>query len=261
MRRENDGRIIKVLWTGGWDSTFRMLELALDNQNSRTIMPIYVTGDKRPSEPKEIETMYELLQQLREISNNEILDLTIINKDEIPQDRDITNTFEYIRGIVKIGSQYEWLARLAMMHPGIEIGIEKPNGEYSGCVAAIEKTGKMICSDGICVVDQESSSRECRLLFQNFNFPLITRTEEEMVASVRQWGYEELMKKIWFCHTPKNNEPCGYCRPCQQKMECNMSWLLPVSSQKRYKTYKKITKLFGHSLGKRIFRVFTSAIR
>lgn len=249
MWSESYHHTIKVLWTGGWDSTFRILELALTGNACLEIMPFYISGDNRKSETRELEAMNTLLPLLRQASNARIDDLTVIDKKDIPQNIEITHAFERMRSMVTIGTQYEWIARLAVMHPGIEIGIEKPNGEYAGCFTAIEKTGELICRDGTYSVNPHTSSRECCLLFQNISFPLISRTETDMAAAVQEWGHESLMEKIWFCHNPIKGEPCGYCRPCQQKMECEMNWLLPISGQKRYHVYKRTSKLFGTRIG------------
>ena len=61
---------------------------------------------------------------------------------------------------------------------------------------------------------------------------------------------ENVMKKIWFCHAPINGIPCGTCRPCQQKMECKMDFLLPKKSQLRYKIFHVIERTIGKSPAK-----------
>lgn len=250
-----ENKIKYVLWTGGWDSTFLFLKLIHDDE-VQTIQPIYVAGDGRGSELKEIQTMNDLLPRLRAINSTEIKDLIIINKGDIPENSRITEAYDHIRGIVKIGTQYEWLARLSEQYPGIAIGIEKPSGEYSGCVAAIEKTGRMVNGGGgYYYVDQSNSNDDCNTLFGNFSFPLYEIDERTMLEQVRLNHEEEVMKDIWFCHSPIHNQPCGFCRPCQQKMECDMQWLLPVQSQKRYKAYKLITKIVGEGIGIKMMNI------
>ena len=126
------------------------------------------------------------------------------------------------------------------------MGIEKPFGEYSGCITAIEKFGKFTKGkDDILIVDKKNSSKELNTLFGNFKFPIASITEKEMVNNIKELNYEHIMKHIWFCHTPNQDKPCGYCRPCQQKMECGMEFLLPRESQKNYYSFKKVKNLFG----------------
>ena len=109
-----------VLWMGGWDSTFLVLKLIHDDE-VKTIQPIYVAGDGRGSELKEIQTMNDLLPRLRAINSTEIKDLMIIKKGDIPENYKITEAYDHIRCIVKIGTQYEWLARLSAQYQALQL--------------------------------------------------------------------------------------------------------------------------------------------
>ncbi len=241
---------VYVFWTGGWDSTWRILQLAVSKiaDNNKVIQPVYVTGDNRKSERLEIEAMEKILSVIRERTQITINNILLIAKKDIPPDSQITEAYERIRKSVRIGTQYEWLARLAVLYPGIELGIEKPNGEYSGCITAIEKNGCFIKRDDSFYVDTEKSSDDCCMVFGNFSFPIIDITETDMIRLTREWKCEDIMKCIWFCHEPVQGKPCGVCRPCQQKMECGMEWLLPEQSQKNYYFYTNIRNLFGEKV-------------
>ena len=46
---------VRLLWTGGWDSTFQLLRLLL--VQGRHVTPYYLMRDRRPSVPFELETM------------------------------------------------------------------------------------------------------------------------------------------------------------------------------------------------------------
>ena len=83
----------------------------------------------------------------------------------------------------------------------------------------------------------------------NFVFPIIEMTEVEMIDDIRKWKYECIMEHIWFCHSPIHNTPCGMCRPCEQKMQCQMDFLLPKKSQKRYYRLRRIKMIFGKKIG------------
>ena len=237
---------IKIFWTGGWDSTFRIVELSIKKVE---ILPIYIVDKGRSSWKREIETMNKIVVLLQKIekTNAKFLPIEIIEREKINTNLKITEAYNNIRKEVKLGSQYEWLARYAANNPGIELGIEKTNVEYSGCIAVVEKFGRFKKDeDGILIIDKDNSCDDLIELFGNFKFPIANITETEMVKKII--GYEDVMKNIWFCHTPVNNEPCGYCRPCQQKMKCEMEFLLPNYAQKQYKEYKKVCKIFEKKL-------------
>lgn len=236
---------IDILWTGGWDSTYRIVELSMKEV---IICPIYVLDEGRKSSDIEISTMNKIIELLKneEKTKAKFEEIKIIIKSDIPENKEITEAYQKICETVKLGTQYEWLARYALNNPGIELGIEKPFGEYSGCITAIEKFGKFTKDkDDILIVDKKNSSKELNTLFGNFKFPIASITEKEMVNNIKELNYEHIMKHIWFCHTPNQDKPCGYCRPCQQKMECGMEFLLPRESQKNYCSFKKVKNLFG----------------
>ena len=226
-----------ILWTGGWDSTYRMVELS---RMDIDVFPIYVMDTTRPSLKIEMDTIKKLWNQLCEDSRTiaKIEPVTWIRDDEIPKNDAITKAYERIHKEVLFGSQYEYIARLAIKYPGIEVGIEKPNGEISGCYEAIYKFGKLIKGNDIYVIDKGKCTQDLRLLFENVSFPIIDKTEIEMLQNIKKWDYVEFMKGIHFCYRPRHNQPCGICRPCQQKMECGMEILLPKEAHFRYRVYK-----------------------
>lgn len=52
-----DPNIVRLLWTSGWDSTFRLLQLVVEK--GATVLPIYIISDRK-STPTEIETMNKI---------------------------------------------------------------------------------------------------------------------------------------------------------------------------------------------------------
>ncbi len=231
---------VYILWTGGWDSTYRLVELSKTNVH---IYPVYCLDSNRKSVDFELAAMQNIIQLLKErkTTRAHLSDVKIIKVEDIPKDEKITTAYKNICQTIKLGTQYDWLGRLANEYPMIEIGIEKPSGEYNGCVAAVEKHGRFKRINGRLVIDKEKSSEDLVCLFGNLAFPIADITEVEMQENIAKWGDEDIMKQIWFCHSPIAGKPCGFCRPCQQKMECNMAWLLPKNAQRRYKIWKTVT--------------------
>ena len=101
-------------------------------------------------------------------------------------------------------------------------------------------------------MDKEKSSNEGRLVLGNFRYPIIEKTEKQMLNIIKEEKYEEIMKHIWFCHSPINGKPCGICHPCCVKIESGMEFLLPQEAIKRYRKSKKLEKIFGESMANRI---------
>lgn len=55
--------IVTILWTGGWDSTFRLLCLAENEDIS--IQPVYVIDENRKSKEYELDAMNKILTMIR----------------------------------------------------------------------------------------------------------------------------------------------------------------------------------------------------
>lgn len=244
---------VHILWTGGWDSTYRMVELS---RTSYTIQPIYVYGDGRISEKNEIKAMEKILNKLKKHSKTtaEFLPVKYINKSDIVDNNTITEAYETILKKCKIGSQHEWLARLAYECPGLEIGTEKAPLEVSNILKAINLNGRLIKNDvgeGY-VLDTKNATNEGRLIFGNLIFPIVDKTGKEMRDNIEKWGYEDIMRNVWVCHNPFFNQPCGFCHPCELKIETGMDFVLSPSAIKRYYRVKnkKILKLFYKVLRK-----------
>jgi len=237
-----------ILWTGGWDSTFRMVELS---RQEVTVQPVYVIDDGRKSADKEKQVMGSILQALRDRGETkaELLDVLYIPVSQIPANAQVTEAFHRVRRVQSLGGQYEWLGRLALQYPGIELGVEKPLGQGGGCNTLIAKWGKLTEENGIYRIDREHSKPECVLLLGNFTFPIRGKNVPDMVELISRWGYEDIMRMIWFCNAPMKGAVCGMCNPCRQKMEGGMAWLLPEDAQKRYRTHTKIRNLFGRKVG------------
>ena len=235
---------VSLLWTGGWDSTFRLVELSFEDLD---IYPVYVIDQNRKSSKLELLHMQKIIAALKDkpLTKACIHDVEKIERSAIAQDSEITEAFRIIHEKTHLGSQHEWLARLGKTRPGLEVGTEAGNPETSHIIHAIEEFGELVLENNVGTLDPERSSKEGMLVLGWFRFPLITRTECDMLQLIKQWGYEDLMENIWFCHLPIDGQPCGLCHPCEVKMESKMEFLLPPKAQKRYKVFRFCSRYFG----------------
>lgn len=244
-----------VLWTGGFDSTYIILSLSRQNVE---IQPFYCFDDKRKSinyEYRAIENIYNFLINNKN-TKAKLLKPKFIRIDDIEKNEAITNAYHSIRKKTKIGTQYEYLSRLANNYPGLEMGVEKHINGFGGLNNAVSKYGSWICTDGIKYIDKNKSSNDIVLLFGNFIFSIATLTEQDMLNNIHSWEYDDVLNMVWFCHDPINGKPCGLCRPCQQKMEDKMEMLLPIESQQRYKKRKQLKNKYGEFVAKLYFYIY-----
>ena len=79
----NMKNVINLLWTGGWDSTFRFLQLILIEK--RTVQPIYIMDLDRTSHVQEINVIKKVIKLLSENyyeQSKNILDVKFLFKIE-----------------------------------------------------------------------------------------------------------------------------------------------------------------------------------
>lgn len=138
MNNSNNGDIVKLLWTGGWDSTFRLVELSRQNV---TVQPIYLFGDSRASEKLERIAMSKIIELLKQKPSTKanILPILYINISDIEPDEEISEAYRAIRDATNLGSQHEWIAWYAKINPGLEIGTEENSPEDSRIINSLKQ--------------------------------------------------------------------------------------------------------------------------
>jgi 7-cyano-7-deazaguanine synthase len=208
---------IYFLWTGGWDSTFRIIQLY--NQNL-TIQPIYIIDPSRKSNKKEIETinlLSELIPSKFENSKGKILPLELINRNDIKKDYFVKIIFQLLRKFnkKKLGKQYYWIACLSRERKiSLELCFHKENREMLIPLDEImeirDETGEINW-----IVNPKKMKFFKRQIFKNMRFPLMYISKVEMKDFAEKNNFLDIMNKTWFCHRSEKH-PCGKCAPCKQ---------------------------------------------
>lgn len=222
---------VVLLWTGGWDSTFRLLQLLLDHR--LPVAPLYLLDDTRASSKVEIATMERLRAALAKQHPHTrylLRPLSIVRVADLAPDADIEAAHARLAVRDGIGSQYGWLARFYRQHgtPGIELTCECIPKGASGVLLAHAIQARAPQGYATHRVDSKDPDADVALLFDGFAYPLIGTTREEMVDTARRNGWSELMAMTWFCHRPVHGgEPCGLCNPCRANIEEGFAWRIP----------------------------------
>lgn len=221
-------KIHNLLWTGGLDSTYRLAELSFLDV---VVQPFYIIDPKgRASEIKEREAMSKILKLLRvhPKCKAEIKDVIFINGQDIPQNAEISESYNLMKERYALGSQYEWLARFAdSENLDLELGILT---DFAG-----SKIGKALSNEcevinstdaGYCI-DIEKSSQDGINVFKHMRFPLIGISKIQEVENLKKWEMMDIAKSTWFCHNPVLGMPCGQCNPCKDALNEGMEWRVP----------------------------------
>lgn len=231
---------VKVFYTGGWDSTFMLCKLS---RKPITIVPIYILNPLRHSRDKELDSAKRIINLLSKHPNTKakFSDIKVIKLSNISIDPRIRDARKRLsKKIGLLGYQYAYLAAVATKYDFVALGIESsPEDTTIGATATLNKYAEFKKTQYGYVVNQPSSLPDVNTVFGHMLFPIIDATEREMLEWIEKHGYEDIMKLTWFCHSPIKGQPCGLCRPCEQKMDSGMECLLPDVAKKRYLKAKK----------------------
>lgn len=246
---ENERKTINILWTGGFDSTFRIFQLS---DKDVIIQPYYCSDKKvRKCESHELNAISIISEKLKSRKDTKavIKPVKYFSVSDRIDSTDISSAFKKLRENDFFGRQYEWLAGFSERHPGIELSIHKDDK----ATELIQKYGeiKQVDDDVIgsyYILDKEKSSKEMIYLFGNYHFPLFDYTKLEMKQKFKRKKCEDIIELTWFCHTPINGKPCGTCNCCQYTIEEGMKERFDYRALMRYKAVKRTNDRYEYLL-------------
>ena len=232
--------MINILWTGGWDSTFRLLELS--QIEGLSIRPIYIRDHGRPGMAHEIAAMSSILPQVRGIARARVLDVDLYDRGAIcrdfPNER-ISEAYGRLAEEFGLGYQYELFALLCEgLGMRAECAVEdSPRSKAKRAIDAqclLVPCDQEPCGHGRFRVVSKGGSSDAETVFGRLDFGMLDVSKAEAKRVAQESGWMPIMHRTWFCHAPVNGKPCGTCNPCKDAMVEGMRWRMPLSSQLRY---------------------------
>jgi 7-cyano-7-deazaguanine synthase in queuosine biosynthesis len=230
-------KTVNLLWTGGWDSTFRLLDLIL--LKKRKVQTYYIIDAGRPSTGIELLTIKNIRHRLCKLypaARELLLPTKYYAAGDIGPNHEITQSYQVLRERYGIGSQYEWLARFAYeqgIH-NLEMSIAHQDGRV---FRALEKfvIRRESGGDTTFEIDKKHEGTDIFRVFKDIRLPILDISKIRMVEISKAAGFNDLMELSWFCHTPRRSgAPCGRCNPCICAIEEGLAWRLPWVSRARY---------------------------
>jgi hypothetical protein len=225
---------IRLLWTGGWDSTFRLLMALLVYR--KAVSPYYLVDPGRPSTPNELRAMEQISAEIakRFARAAGMLDKPVISSvADLHPDPDITGRFERLRARSHLGRQYDWLARFAAQLglTDLEVAIHQDDRAAKFLHAyVIKESGN---GDPFYRLRDDPPDEDLRT-FEAFRFPIFDKTKVDMQRISRNHGFADVMELTWFCHIPTlDGRPCGQCNPCRYTMEEGLARRIPFQTRIR----------------------------
>lgn len=223
---------INVLWTGGLDSTYLVVKLAM--MPNICIQPYYVIDTTRKSVAKElsaIKIISNLVRQHKDCKAN-LEDAKIISIENIKEDYIITNAWKKLNKQYTLGSQYDFLARFACQE-GINLAVGVLFSDRGKVARSIDGNAQLVTINisGVDFLNIESSvCNDSTIVFKNILFPLFMYNKEK----IDEWnelismGCEDIARSTWFCHNPIFGMTCGQCNPCQDALHEGMAFRVSI---------------------------------
>jgi hypothetical protein len=233
----NKADAVNLLWTSGWDSTFRLLNLVFTQ--GRKVQPYYALGRKRISAKIELETMEKIKKAIERkfpLVRALIAETKVFNINDIPAYPDITDSLNRLKSIAFIGSQYDFLARTARYYnlTNLELSVHVDDKLYEHLKANVQEV------DGVYRLVDNLPNPDLEAL-RAFCFPILMMTKLDMEKIARHEGYADILELSWFCYHPDSKgRPCGTCNPCRYTIEEGMGRRIPWQGHVR-KTLKDLT--------------------
>ena len=236
-----DRAAANLLWTGGWDSTFRLLQLLLLHRVP--VVPYYLEDPTRASTRIELETMARIGDRVRNAwphTRGLLRPLRVARVAGVEVDAEIAGALQAIRRRSYIGSQYAWLPAFCRQHgiDDMELGVhvdDKVQALLRGFVTTFEHP----CGYRSLRVDpRHEASAEYRL-FRWFSFPLFGIDKVGIGRQAEAEGWGAVMEMTWFCHNPVRGRPCGICAPCLYTIEEGLAHRVPPSRRALSLLYRR----------------------
>lgn len=238
------GEAIPVFWTGGWDSTFRVLNLGV--HEGCIVQPIYVVDQYRKSWRNELDAIERIRaateKKFPERAAN-ILELMLISKSDVQISETIRGQYSVLRSNFEISWQYEYLASVV------------ENSEYDQVEVSLIAEDNLTLSDFVrkhafentypcgattwAMKDWDSSNAfdEGMKMFHHFTFPAIYSMKRDLDSQSKARGFDDILALTWFCHYPIGDQPCGACYVCRHVISSGLTERFPKSALMRNKVW------------------------
>lgn len=236
-------RIVNILWTGGLDSSYRVIELS--QMEGITIQPYYIVDPVRSSLKYEMNAIKKISEIIRNHNRTKsiLLDVKLIYIEDIKPNQTITSAFNRLHDKYIIGHQYDLIARYAEQY-GIrfEMSLEKSDrSKAMNCILTETTLESFIDMEySVFRINPQKSTADGCAIYSHIDLPstLWSMTKVEEIEKLSQMGHKETVKYTWFCHFPVFGKPCGHCNPCRDSINEGLAFRVPKIGYILYYIYK-----------------------
>lgn len=218
-----------LLWTGGYDSTHRLLQLLLIYQ--MPVQPVYISAKntdgfalihgRRDNRNEERNAMYKIIDQIQTqypYTRNLILPMIDVHTVRYPPVvYKHMHTMKTMGHFHRIHSQYGAFATVS----------RKLNIIMDQCAENGPNTylGKAISGYVVPTIHNQmpswiisTASPQYLSIFDMLRFPLIKMTKHDMLEQARDKKFDHILALTFSCWQPINGAPCNHCEMCESRI-------------------------------------------
>lgn len=226
---ENLQEPIYIFWTGGFDSTFRVLQALIDEE--QVVQPIYLSAvidndpnssTRRHNHQQELKTMRSLESKIRQrypFHSKNLLKLRIVDQIDISPKTAQSMKKLHQRGLVRRPvCQYGGLAQYSLdIDKPIELAVEhepKSSMMYRAIHDKVDNRHYLNRHIRKEIIEAQPEFD----VYRNFLFPTLHMSKQAMLQHAKERGYGDFLKETWSCWYPRNGKPCGRCIMCHERI-------------------------------------------
>ena len=199
---------VDIFWTGGMDSTFRLIQLLTTTKN--VVQPHYIIRFEHCT-GIEIDTMITLRRMIvRKFPDvrSRFLPTIFINEGLIPEFKDLADHIEELRKLRIVTDQYQLMANYCRAFSIEHIDVAFIKNAHSQ--------------------EKLNLYKQCQA-FNSFSYPIVDVTKKDIFRIAKTNDFFNILIKTTFCHRPKKKiSPCGICGPCNDAVMAGMGFRLPL---------------------------------
>lgn len=246
-----------ILWSGGWDSTHLLCKMA--RESSESIQPVYVVRTGLSNVPYERAARRLMLPLIRAAEGvlAKIKEPVELAQAGLPDFPELDAAYPKYEG--KIINGFSIYGKVALLYPGIAIGIEAP----APGTRTVSRTKQCILDGGLTLGEDGSVSHgetydaDAWAVFGGMTFPIIDVDKAQMMEDVIAWGYlDSIFKHTRGCFTPEDRY-CGVCGACELERKYGniFDWRFDHQAQRDYAIKEWLKKNKGEDYAD-YFRVY-----
>lgn len=214
-------RCVNLFWTGGYDSTFRLLQIVIIEK--KCVNPIYLNfngldgyGYRRRNVNFELLTMNRIINELINLGyGSQIMPLKIINRTTLSKNVIDSCQVLYNNGYLKRPiSQYAYMIQVSLDYNTI---IEEC-AEKSDYATSYNMLRDKLNDDKLLIIDKVINTP--LYVIRNLRFPIIDLTKKDMLDIAKKHNFDYILKWTKSCWWPNaNGIPCRRCIMCINRQQ------------------------------------------